>query len=486
MKCPSADQWDLLAMGLLEEEPAERIVAHARGCPGCRERFHTARREHTERVRMYEAFDRDHDELREQLVAALPDELPEPSREGWIRSSRRRLGGFAMSLNKTAGRRAAALLVPAACIVVAVAVLLAPKDSAFAAAVKHMRQASTIVSRYQLFMNDADEPMMRGTLYLSNEHGMRFDLDMGSSYNPVPAGVTFEGGGVSGSAAGMTIYHEPDGPVVMVQPPLNLVLRMRGLDQLDRDPRRTSPDAFIEKFLEMAGEADRELGVSKIEGRDAEGFEVSAKKLGLEYHGSGFEPGEDGEAPSDMAVRLWVDVQTNLPVRMEVEMDMAIASGRMLAVYDQFEWDVALADDIFVLEIPEGAQEIDLTIPPRTEETLVDALRLFAEATGRYPATLDPTSISMQYAVAAGARIASQESDPVSAVLGGLGDDALKMSMACSFVQSLAADGYEPEYFGDIVSPEDVDDVLIHWRLDNGQMRVIYGDLRAETVPATD
>ena len=127
-------------------------------------------------------------------------------------------------------------------------------------------------------------------------------------------------------------------------------------------------------------------------------------------------------------------------------------------------------------------REVELTIPPMNEETLLDALQLFAEATGRYPAMLDPASMSMQYAVVAGAQIARDEADPVSAVVGALGDDALKLSMACAFVQKLAADGYEPEYFGDVVTPDYPDDVLLRWTLPDGQVRVIYGDLRAETL----
>ena len=74
--------------------------------------------------------------------------------------------------------------------------------------------------------------------------------------------------------------------------------------------------------------------------------------------------------------------------------------------------------------------------------------------------------------------------DPGSAISGQLVQDALTATRACGFVQKLAADGHEPEYFGDVVTPDDADEVLLRWRLDDGQMRVIYGDLSAETVSA--
>jgi outer membrane lipoprotein-sorting protein len=485
MKCPSAEQWDLLAMDVLEGGEVQQMLAHARSCLACRERVQAARREHTERLRMYEAFDRDHDELREQLMAVLPDELPS-AREGRLARAGHRLGGVAMSLNRSAGRRAAAVLVPAACIVIAVAIFLAPKQSAFAAALEHMRQASTIVARFQEFINDADEPMLEGQLSLSAEHGMRFEVSMGGLPFAQAPGV------LSGAAAGetsMLIFREPDGPLVMVQPSLKLVMRMHGVDQLSADPQRTSPDEFIRKFLEMTGEADRLLGRSVIDGHEVEGFEVSGEKLGLEFGGStSQEAGTDESAGSNAAARLWVDVNSGLPVRMEVELGVAFLKMHVLAVYDQFEWDVPLEAELFVPEIPEGARTIDLTIPPMTEQTLLDGLRVYAEIAGRYPTSLDPVSVSAGLAMAwaASGKLEIDPEDPASVFSTGLVQDCMTVTVGCGFCRQLAADGHEPEYFGDIVTPEDADEVLLHWRLDDGQMRVIYGDLRVETLPAED
>jgi hypothetical protein len=263
---------------------------------------------------------------------------------------------------------------------------------------------------------------------------------------------------------------------------------MHGLDQVTDDPRRTSPDGFIQRFLEMADEADLDLGFAEMDGHQVQGFEVSAKKLGLEFVGSGWSSGDDQDASPSAAARLWVDVTTELPVRMEVALNIEIAGGRMLAVYDQFEWDVPVADDLFVLEIPEGMREIELTIPPLTEATLLEGLQLFADATAQYPVSLDPTNISVQFSMAyvTSGRVQIDPADPAATLSGDLVGDVLKVSMACAFVQHLAAEGHEPEYFGDIVTPEDTDEVLLHWRLGTGEMRVIYGDLRAETVSAGD
>jgi hypothetical protein len=485
MKCPSANEWDLLAMNVLGADEARHMLAHARSCPVCRERFQTARRQHTERVRMYEAFDRDHDELREQLMAVLPDEPPS-SREGWLARTGHRLGGIAMSLNRSAGRRVAAVLVPAACIVIAVAIFLVPKQSAFAAALERMRSASTIVTRFQEFINDADQPMLEGQLSLSTEHGMRFEVSMGGLPFAQAPGLP---SGVDAGVASMMIFREPDGPLVVVHPALNLVMRMYGVSELSADPQRTSPDEFIRKFLEMTGEADRRLGRSVIDGHEVEGYEVSGEKLGLEFGGPSSQgAGTDEPAVSGAAARLWVDVSTGLPVRMEVELGVAFLKMHVLVVYDQFEWDVPLEADLFVPEIPEGAREIDLTIPPITEQTLLDGLRVYAEIAGYYPTSLDPVSVSAGLSMAwvASGKLEIDPEDPGSVFNTGLVQDCMTVTVACGFCRQLAADGHEPEYFGDIVTPEDADEVLLHWRLDDSQMRVVYGDLRVETLPAEE
>ena len=122
------------------------------------------------------------------------------------------------------------------------------------------------------------------------------------------------------------------------------------------------------------------------------------------------------------------------------------------------------------------------------EQTLLDGLRLYAELAGFYPPSLDPVSISagVSMAWATSGRLAIDPEDPASAFDTGLVQDCMTVSVACGFCRQLAADGHEPEYFGDIVTPEDADEVLLHWQLDDGQMRVVYGDLRVETLPAAD
>lgn len=489
MKCPSPAQWDLLAMQALEADEAERLYAHARTCPPCRESWQAARRAHTDRVRMYETFDRDHDELREQLMAVLPEEPPGRESPGGLAGFGRRLGGLAMSLNKSFGRRAVAVLVPAACLAVVLLAILSPKQDAFAAALKHMRDAATITARCQLFISDAEQPMMEGKLYLSTKRGMRFDMQVGlTMIDPTDQAPLDD----LPLAASMVMVRGVDGPLVMFNPELNFAMIMHGIDQLNEDARAASPDAFIRKFIEMTDQADRRLGRSIIEGREAEGFEVSGEKLGFKpgvnLIGMGVgvnQPTAAQPSESCAVARLWVDVATNLPVRMEIDLYLEMLGTRMLGVYERFEFNALLDDSLFVLNIPKGTREIEFTIPPLNEETLLAGLKMFADYAGRYPPSLDPMSVSAQIGIAAtmSGKMATKAADPLDNVLtGDFMNDVMKISVACAFVQTLVAEGRSPEYFGDVVTPDDADDVLLKWRQPDGSFRIIYGDLRAETV----
>ncbi len=54
------------------------------------------------------------------------------------------------------------------------------------------------------------------------------------------------------------------------------------------------------------------------------------------------------------------------------------------------------------------------------------------------------------------------------------------------FYARLAQDRKEPMYYGKIVKPSDTALVLMRWKTAENEYRVIYGDLHATTVNATE
>ena len=69
---------------------------------------------------------------------------------------------------------------------------------------------------------------------------------------------------------------------------------------------------------------------------------------GVEVHNSELLAGDEG------VVRLWVDIETNLRVRMELEGKMMEAGAKrpMKFVMDDFQWDVELDASVFEPNIP--------------------------------------------------------------------------------------------------------------------------------------
>jgi len=51
-----------------------------------------------------------------------------------------------------------------------------------------------------------------------------------------------------------------------------------------------------------------------------------------------------------------------------------------------------------------------------------------------------------------------------------------------TFYMTLVGEKKEPAYYGNVVTPQDADKVLMRWKVSDNEYRVIYGDLHAETV----
>lgn len=459
MRCPSAEDWDLLAMEILTGGQAESMLAHARACDACRTRLEAARRAHIDRVRTYEAFDRDHDELREQLMTALPDELPRRSGVNRLVRGWARLGDHVMSLNKTAGRRAAAVLVPAACILIAVSIFLAPgQKSAFAAAIEHLRQAKTIVCRITMpegLQFSGVEVKAEGKMQISSEHGSRIEMYVNDTL--------------------MQLQYTPlEGPSIIVTPPARSYFEFDVSSLAPDETAARTPSAWVQKLRELEAKADRELGRETTGGHEAVGFEIDGKRLG-------FTP-PAGQDKSNASMEIWVVEDSGLPVQMKIQVPMPGQDKPLVVVMDQFEWDVPVDAALFKPDIPEDFIKLDLKFARPSEETLLNTLKTISELTGgRYTSSLQSVSTL--------AELPTLLSDSAKEKLHSLGQQGMmqlgvEINAGGMYYMKLVKEGHEPEYFGDSVTAEDADKVLLRWKLDDGQTRVIYGDLRVETRPA--
>ena len=95
-------------------------------------------------------------------------------------------------------------------------------------------------------------------------------------------------------------------------------------------------------YVGLLGEADRQLGVETIDGRECVGFEISAGKY--------------GSNPAEWMDRIWFDVETRLPVRIEQRGRPVTghADKTSTTIQGQFDYNPDLAADTFVPRTPEG------------------------------------------------------------------------------------------------------------------------------------
>ena len=138
-----------------------------------------------------------------------------------------------------------------------------------------------------------------------------------------------------------------------------------------------------ELFKELMTQTTRQytdLGHSEIDGITVQGFQI------------------DHEV-SESTTTLWVDVDTQLLVKFEVN---TIAGEREShIVMDQFEWDIPVDASDFEYVIPDdykemGKTETATTIDPSSikllemnDQAVVKGLEAFKELFGRYPEKID-------------------------------------------------------------------------------------------------
>jgi len=227
------------------------------------------------------------------------------------------------------------------------------------------------------------------------------------------------------------------------------------------------------------------LGQSVIDGRTVEGFQTTD----LTYKGGFF-------GRSDMIVggfekvdvKLWVDVETFLPIRFEEDIITEAGMHTHEVSYD-FRWNVVVNDDDFKPNITDdyNSPEGDWNIPASNEENAIKGLRLFANYAGSYPVNIDPVNLDID-AFKKEAKKYLEEShvsneEPTEEETQ-QNSQLFLMGMPINFFNDLVTENKEPAYYGKTVTPKDADKVLMRWKLSDSEYRVIFGDLSVKTVTA--
>ncbi|MFC1763121.1 hypothetical protein ACFL6U_13695 [Planctomycetota bacterium] len=188
---------------------------------------------------------------------------------------------------------------------------------------------------------------------------------------------------------------------------------------------------------------------------------------------------------------LWVDAQTQLPVRLEVNATSAHGGIKNRMVASGFNWEWPLDAEIFEPNIPEDYTQQALADFSGTEENALKGLRIFAQVTGgQYPSSLDiMTAIrEMVMAVQFKRSLDPDAERPTDVAMPFTSTETAQLvalRASCTFFGDLKKKQPEVAYYGEKVRAEHADKVLLRWQQEDGQYRVIFGDLHVEVLSET-
>ncbi len=304
------------------------------------------------------------------------------------------------------------------------------------------------------------------TILFSHEYGLRMIMDM----NELNRGI---------SMRQETYLVLKDKAIIQITPAQKTYMRMEiDDDYVERIKNQSyDPSRIIGQVLACKYNS---LGISTLDGTTVEGFQTK-------------DPNYAGGMYSSVDIKLWVDVKTQLPVQME--MDFQIGGQRntsISAVTHNYQWNIPFVASEFESVIPDdytSATSGSIKMPANTEETAIEGLRLYADFFGNYPKELNIVSFVSQIAKITDANTPAAKQ--LQEELKGLSSEersqrlletTMTITGAASFYMLLVQDLKDPAYYGDIVTPEDFDQVLLRWKVSDNEYRIIFGSLHAETV----
>jgi hypothetical protein len=294
-----------------------------------------------------------------------------------------------------------------------------------------------------------------------------------------------------------TIYLNPKENIFLtVMPEQKKFIRRtdKSPDELRQISEKDDPRVMVRHMMSTEYE---QLGRDKINGIDVEGIECTG-------------PGVMGGMCEDATARLWVEIGTDFPVRIEIEGIVSGGQMEMGMVMDDFQWDVELDPALFVPDIPSDYTSQDMNLPETSEGTAINGLRTFAELTGgKYPSDMSMVDIVMESTEAMTKNMINSLIDPkkepeqaqksidkmmlLQTMLTEIRDawfdqksidKMMLLQTPLYFYMQLVQDNKEPAYYGDKVTAEDIDLVLLRWKISDDEYRVIFGDLTTANISA--
>lgn len=308
---------------------------------------------------------------------------------------------------------------------------------------------------------------INGVVTVSTEHGMKMETTLNEidTLNITKQNQPFH----------QLLYLVPDKKsIVSVVPSQKIYQNIEFSDDLCERIKKQNCDPR-EMIKQMLACEYTDLGRSEINGITVQGFETSDPAYsGGVFAGSG-------------TVTLWVDVETWLPVQSEMSFTME-PNAELLAVISDFQWNLPLTAEDFQPNIPADYKSMgSMKVPEMTEEAALEGLQFYADLFGHYPAAMDLMGLIKEGSqkIAENAEIIQQMAEIEKSSDQNTGESMSQLMQKYvapiqslgMFWMTLVQDKKDPAYFGSQVTPDDVDAVLMRWKISGDTYRVVFGDL---------
>jgi CRISPR/Cas system-associated protein endoribonuclease Cas2 len=309
------------------------------------------------------------------------------------------------------------------------------------------------------------EADMQMTLLIADGYGMRMDQNVSD-----PA---------TGQVLERQLYVLPEQQILLVVTPAKKQYERMKLDGVKLQEKKNESNDPRLLIRAMLGSPYQDLGKTRLDGIEVQGFQTTDVTS------------TDGMSST---TALWVDVKTGLPVRMDKKAKVNEQLEIEATLYD-FQWDVPVSAAQFRPVIPAdftaGAAD-GMKAPTMTEQGAVDGLKLCVEFFGKYPESLNAVEFmktlqSLDANPTPAMKKLKQEIDQIKSP-----EEKQAKRMAAlaplqslfMFYMNLVKEKQEPVYYGKMVTPGDIAQVLLRWKTAENEYRVIFADLHAATVNA--
>jgi hypothetical protein len=390
------------------------------------------------------------DALKKQLLSAYPKHRLQPTAHT--------VGVWRIIMNKPIIKLAAA-----AAIIIAVGIFIVPNggDSvAWSKLIEHVEKIKTVVYRMKA--------TMKGVPGAPEDQTLEIDMQAKVVYD---RGFYIHGCTCVGekkiSTDSYVLFDQ--GAIVTVMPEQKnyLKLRLTGelLEKMEKengDPRKMIEDMMKYEYTK--------LGFDTIEGTKVEGIEVTDPAMG-------------GGMFDQLVARLWVDVQTNLPVMTTMKASTRDGEVILDMVMDNYQWDAEIDPAEIEPNIPQDYKllaDAEFGIG-KDGKDIVEALEFYTEfADGRYPSGLAGMTVMKELSEALIMKYGgwSPFGDPNEEEIAKI----LKLQTIGMTYAMMVKDGNDPAYYGDKVTAQFPHAVLLRWKINDDTYRVIFGDLAVEDV----